>query len=43
MDNIYYTLQDFLTHTKGVAYILIVIILIGMLGFWKYLTGRDED
>jgi hypothetical protein len=43
MENIYYTLQDFLTHTKGVAYILIVLILIGMLGFWNYLTGRDED
>lgn len=43
MENMYYTLQDFLTHTKGVAYILIVLILLGMLGFWIYLTGRDED
>lgn len=43
MENIYYTLQDYLTHTKGVAYILIVIILIGMLCFWKFLTGKDED
>jgi hypothetical protein len=43
METIYYTLQDYLTHTKGVAYILIVIILIGMLCFWNFLTGKDED
>jgi hypothetical protein len=43
MDNIFYTLQDFMTHTKGVAYILIVLILLGMLGFWKFLSGRDDD
>jgi hypothetical protein len=43
MDNIFYTLQDFLTHTKGIAYILIVLILLGMLGFWNFLTGRDDD
>ncbi len=43
MDNIFYTLQDFLTHTKGIVYILIVLILLGMLGFWNFLTGRDDD
>ena len=43
MDNIFFTLQDYLTHTKGVAYILIVLILLGMLGFWNFLTGRDND
>ena len=43
MENIFYTLQDFLTYTKGMVYILIVLILIGMLGFWNYLAGRDED
>ncbi len=43
MDNIFYTLQDFLTHTKGVTYILIVLILIGLTGFWKFLTERDDD
>ena len=43
MDNIFFTLQDYLTHTKGVAYILIVLILLGMLGFWNFLTGRDDD
>ena len=43
MDNIFFTLQDYLTHAKGVAYILIVLILLGMLGFWNFLAGRDED
>ena len=43
MHNIFYTLQDFLTHTKGIIYILIVLILLGMLGFWKFLTARDDD
>lgn len=43
MKDMFYTLYDFLTYTKGVTYILIVLILIGMLGFWKFLTGRDED
>lgn len=43
MDNVFYTLQDFLTHTKGVLYILIVLILIGMLAFWNFLTERDDD
>ena len=43
MDGIFYTLQDFLTYTKGVTYILILAILFAMLGFWRFLTGRDED
>jgi len=43
MDGIFYTLQDFLTYTKGVTYILILAILLAMLGFWRFLTGRDED
>ncbi len=43
MENIFYTLQDFLTHTKGVSYIIIVLTLIGMLLFWKFLTERDDE
>ena len=43
MENIFYTLQDFLTHTKGVTYIIIVLTLIGMLLFWKFLAARDDD
>jgi len=38
-----YTLQDFFTFTKGVIYILVIIILIGLAGFWRFLTERDDD
>ena len=43
MESIFYTLQDFFTFTKGVIYILIVATLFILLGFWRFLTGRDED
>ena len=43
MDGIFYTLQDFMTHTKGVVYILIVVALLALLGYWQYLTASDED
>jgi len=39
----FFTLQDFFTYTEGVTYILIVAILFAMLGFWRFLAGRDED
>ena len=39
----FYTLQDFMTHTEGVTYVLVVAILAGMAGFWWFLTERDED
>ena len=39
----FYTLHDFLVHTKGAAYILMGAMLLGFLGFWLYLGGRDED
>ena len=39
----FFTLQDFFTYTEGVTYILIVAILFAMLGFWLFLTGRDEN
>jgi hypothetical protein len=39
----FFTLQDFYTYTKGIAYILIVVTLIGMAGFWLYLTDHEND
>lgn len=29
--------------TKGLAYILAGVMILGLAGFWCYLTGRDED
>ena len=43
MENAFYTLQDFMVFTKGAAYLLMGVILLGVLGFWLYLTGRDEE
>ncbi len=43
MDGTIYTLQDFMTYTKGVIYILIILTLVALPGFWRFLTERDED
>ena len=43
MESVFFTLQDFYTHTKAVVYILIILSLIGLAGFWDYLNARDED
>jgi hypothetical protein len=43
MDGTIHTLQDFLIRTENWNYILIILILVGMVGFWRFLTARDED
>jgi hypothetical protein len=43
MENTFYTLHDFLVYTKGAAYILMGVTILGILGFWLYITGRDEE
>ncbi len=43
MENQFYTLHDFLVYTKGAAYYLMGLIVLGVLGLWLYLTGRDEE
>jgi hypothetical protein len=43
MGNEFHTLHDFLLFTKGAAYYLMGAIVLGVLGFWLYITGRDED
>lgn len=43
MEQVFYTLQDFMVHTKAVVYILMGLWLIGVVGFWSFLTSRDED
>lgn len=43
MENSIYTLQEFYAYTKGMIYVLIVAILLGMVGFWNFLTDRDKD
>ncbi len=38
-----HTLQDFMLHTKNIIYILIVMVLVAMPAFWKFLNGGDEE
>ena len=42
MEHIFYTMYDFLLHSKSMTYILMGGILVGMLLFWLFLSGRDE-
>ena len=42
MESIIFTLQDFMTHTKGITYLVMAGILIALPLFWCFLTGRDE-
>jgi hypothetical protein len=43
MEPTIHTLQDFMLRTENITYILIVVALIGLTGFWIFLSGRDED
>jgi len=42
MEPILYTLQDFMAHSKSITYLVMGGILIALLLFWFFLTGRDE-
>jgi nitrogen fixation-related uncharacterized protein len=37
------TLHDFMLYTKSVTYILVVVALLGLAGFFWFLNERDED
>jgi len=43
MEPIFYTCQDYYTHTKGVLYILMIAALIGIAFFWRFLSGGDDE
>ena len=36
------TLQDFLTHTKGLGYIVAGIFLLAFILFWLFLINRQD-
>lgn len=38
----YATLYEFMVHTKCVTYILMGVTLAALLGFWRFLSGRDK-
>jgi len=43
MEGIYYTLHDFLYHTESITYLLIVLALVGITAFWRFLAENDDD
>jgi hypothetical protein len=43
MSSEFHTLYEFMVHTKGVIYVLMGIILVCFLGFWAFLTGREDE
>ncbi|MFW6054421.1 MAG: sulfate respiration complex protein HmcD [Thermodesulfobacteriota bacterium] len=43
METHYHTLYDFLFNTKGLAYILMGVMLVCLVGFWYFLTAREDD
>ena len=42
MENAIFTLQDFMTHSKSITYLLMGGTLVVLLLFWNFLTARDE-
>jgi hypothetical protein len=43
MEEMIHTLQEFMVYTKGITYILMVLALLGITGFWLFLTGGEEE
>jgi len=43
MDDKIYTLQDFMLYTESNTYIIMAISLICVVGFWMFLTQKDND
>ncbi len=43
MEETIYTLQEFMLHTETNTYILLGVYLLTIVGFWLFLTARDEE
>ncbi|SKA64005.1 sulfate respiration complex protein HmcD [Desulfobaculum bizertense] len=42
MEQMFYTLHDFMVYSKGWTYTIMGLGLVFYLLFWLFLTGRDE-
>jgi hypothetical protein len=38
----YNTLQDLMLHNKTVTYVLMAVVLLCFVGFWRFLTDKEE-
>lgn len=36
------TLQDLMLHNKSVTYVLMAVVLLCFVGFWLFLTDKEE-
>ena len=43
MEKIIFTLHDYMLHTESITYLLMAVSLFAILGFWFYLTEKDEE
>ena len=43
MDCVFYSLHDFMVFTKTGTYIVMGASVLGLWGYFIFLTGRDED
>lgn len=43
MNGEFFTLQDFLIHTKGATYLLSILFILAFIWFSRFLTDREED
>ena len=41
--NVFYTLHDFFLYTESITYVIMAASLAGIVGFWCFLNGRNED
>lgn len=42
METVFHSLHDFMLRTESITYILIVAALIGITGFWLFLSDSDD-
>lgn len=42
-NDVYVTLQAYLNDVEGLTYIALGVYLILFVGFWSFLSGRNED
>ena len=43
MNEIYYTLHDFMLHNESITYLLIVPALLAITLFWCFLAAKDDE
>jgi hypothetical protein len=43
MDPVFFNLHEYITFTKGIVYLIMAGLLVGLPLFWKFLTGNDGD